>query len=430
MDKMPPSDVQAIDDPASRPWKRDVSYFLAGQAVSLFGSMIVQYAVMWYLTLETKDGVVLALSTVFGFLPQAIVSVFGGVWADRHNRKWLIMGADLIIATTTLILAILMLSGQTNLWFIFGALAIRSAGAGVQTPAVGAIIPQIVPQDQLLRINGINQSIQSGMMLLAPALAALLYTLLPLGAIFFVDVFTAIIGVGLLAVIPITKVARDTEPVGYLEDMKIGLRYARSHSVVRWLLALNAFVMVLAAAPSALTPLMAARTFGGEVWHLTVLELGFSIGMLIAGATVGFWGNKVSRITLIIGSSMSFGVLSIGLGLSPNVWVFFGVMFLFGLAVPAFATPSMTIVQETVEPDRQGRVFGLFGIVQALALPIGMAVFGPLANQYPVETVLIGCGIATVIVSILAVTTPAGRRATRSAREHAAAVTAPPSPQS
>ena len=82
-------------------WRRDTALFLSGQIVSLFGSMLVQYAVLWYLTLTTKDGAVLALSTVFGFLPQAIVSIFGGVWADRHNRKLLIIGADAAIAAAT-----------------------------------------------------------------------------------------------------------------------------------------------------------------------------------------------------------------------------------------------------------------------------------------------------------------------------------------
>ena len=107
--------VDPAVDPASsveeRPrWRRDVSLFLSGQTISLFGSMLVQYAVMWHLTLETKSGLVLALAAIFGFLPQAIVSIFGGVWADRLNRKALIIAADASIAVTTLALAILMLN--------------------------------------------------------------------------------------------------------------------------------------------------------------------------------------------------------------------------------------------------------------------------------------------------------------------------------
>jgi DHA3 family macrolide efflux protein-like MFS transporter len=378
--------------------------------------MIVQYAVMWYITLTTKDGGAVALSAVFGFLPQAIVSIFGGVWADRHNRKFLIMASDGAIALATLGLALLMLSGHTDLWLIFTAMAVRSAGAGIQTPAVGSLVPQLVPARHLLMINGLNQSIQSGLMLIGPAVAALLYSFLPIGAIFFVDVTTAIIGIGLLALVPVKRVARPTGEASYFGDLVEGARYAAGHALVRWLLVLNAVIMLLAAAPSFLTPLMVARSFGDEVWKLTVLELAFSIGMLLAGLTVGWWGSKVDRLSLIVGACLAFGVLSIALGLSPNLWFFYVAMFFTGVAVPAFSTPSMTVLQETVEPERQGRVFGFLGIVTAVAMPLGMAIFGPLADVWSVQTVLIGAGVATIIVTVLAVTLPAGRRALRDAR--------------
>jgi DHA3 family macrolide efflux protein-like MFS transporter len=411
-----PTVQQTTDRPG---WRRDTTLFLSGQVVSLFGSMLVQYAVLWYLTLTTKDGAVLALSTVFGFLPQAIVSIFGGVWADRHNRKLLIIGADAAIAAATAALAILMFLGNRDLWLIFVALAVRSTGAGIQTPAVSALLPQLVPTERLLAVNGLIQTIHAGMALVGPAVAAILYATLPLSAILGIDVVTAIVGIGLLTLVPVSKVVRtDSEPAGYFTDLAAGFRYVVSHPLIRWLLGLYAVVMVLAAAPSFLTPLMVARTFGEEVWKLTVLELAFSIGMMLAGATIGLWGKRFSRMTLIIGASVGFGVLSIGMGLSTNLWVFYGFMFLTGVAVPAFSTPSMTVLQETVEPDRQGRVFGFFGIVSALSMPVGMAVFGPLANVRSVEFVLVAAGLVTLVVAAVALTLPSGRRALRAASDH------------
>src|SRR4051794_22508022 len=192
-------------------WKRDTTLFLSGQTVSMFGSMLVQYAIMWYLTLETKSGVVLMASAIFGMLPQAIVSVFGGVWADRLNRKRLIIIADASIAATTLALALFMMSGYSELWLIFLTLAIRSIGAGIQQPAVAALIPQLVPTPHLLRVNGIYQSIQSAMMLVAPAAAGAIYAVAATSSgpdyaivpIFFIDVVTAVIGIGFLLAIAV-----------------------------------------------------------------------------------------------------------------------------------------------------------------------------------------------------------------------------------
>jgi DHA3 family macrolide efflux protein-like MFS transporter len=425
-----PASAEADPTPDPPHWLRKVILFLSGQTVSLLGSMLVQYAVFWYLTIEYRSGVIMMLAALFGFLPQAVISIFGGVWADRHNRKYLIMAADAGIAASTLALALIMLNGYDAVWLIFLTMAVRSAGAGIQMPAVSALIPQITPTRNLMRVNGINGSIQSAMALLAPAAAGAVYawssalndgsagSLVP---IFFIDVVTAVIGIGLLALIPVGAVRRAGDvQSGYFADLVDGVRYIAHHAFVRWLLVLFAIIFVLIVAPSNLTPLMIVRTFdAGEqqnVINLAVLEISFSVGMVLGGIFVASFFAKRSRIGMIIVSSLVFGILMIGLGLSPNIWLFFGFMFLVGLGVPFFSTPSMTLLQETVEPERQGRVFGFLGIVMALAMPIGMVIFGPLADVVPIEWLLVGAGVLTFVVVGGAVWLPAGRRAVNAAR--------------
>lgn len=415
---------------APGPWVGRISLFLGAQTVSLLGSALVQYAVFWYLTITYESGGIMALAAVFGFLPQAIVSVFGGVWADRHNRKLLIMGADAVIAVTTLGLALVMMTGYDEVWLVFLTMAIRSAGAGVQSPAVSALIPQLVPTAQLMRVNGINGSIQSALALLAPAAGGAIFAwatayyagsaeaLIP---IFFIDVVTAAIGIGLVALLRVEAVRTvDDDAPGYFADLVEGARYIGGHAFVRWLMLLFGIVFVLAAAPSNLTPLMAVRSFdaGDEqnVVNLAVLEVLFSAGMLLGGLLIATVFAKRSRIALVIASCLGFGAAGLALGLSPNIWVFFVFMFLTGLAVPFFSTPSMTLLQESVEPERQGRVFGFMGIVMALAMPIGMLVFGPLADVVPIEPLLVGAGLVTFVVVGLAVWMPSGRRAIAAAR--------------
>ncbi|MET1061610.1 MAG: MFS transporter, partial [Aeromicrobium sp.] len=358
-----PSQTEVETPTPPRPgWRRDVTIFLSGQTVSLFGSMLVQYAVMWHLTLETKSGGVMALYAVFGFLPQAVISIFGGVWADRLDRKKLIIGADATIAVVTLALAMFMMAGATDLWLIFVAIAIRSAGAGIQMPAVAALLPQIVPGDKLMRVNGINGTIQSAMMLVAPAAAAGVYASMSIVAVFYIDVVTAVIGIGLLLLVTVPRLVRsDAGQVGYFDDLVGGVKYVVTHTFVRWILVLYAVVFLLIVAPSFLTPLMIVRTFGEEVWKLTANELAFSIGMVLGGAAVAAWAGTWNRVRMILGSTLVFGGISVGLGLSTNLWVFFAFMFLLGLSVPAFSTPSYTVLQETVEPEMQGRVFGFVG---------------------------------------------------------------------
>ena len=412
-----PSQVDSKPEPQTSQdvpgWKRRVTVFLVGQTITTFGSFLVQYAIMWHLTLTTKSGLVLALAAVFGFLPQAIVSIFAGVWADRVNRKMMIIVSDSVIALATLILAVFMLSGVEDLWLIFLIMAIRSIGAGVQMPAISALVPQIVPTDKLLTVNGINSSISSSLQLLAPVAAAAVYSTMSLSAILFIDVVTAVIGLSLLATVAVPTLARvgNEDKPSYFADLKEGMAYIFSNQLVRWVMAIFAIIFLLIVAPSNLSPLMIARTFGGEVWMLTVLELSFGVGMLIGGALIAVFAKKIDRIGMIIGSSILFGILATAMGFTTNLILFFALFFVVGIAVPAFSTSAMTLLQETVEPERQGRVFGFLGIVMAVAMPLGMSILGPLADVVSVEILLIVTGIATVVIAVVAVLLPAGRRA-------------------
>ena len=409
------SDVAAGEDKPG--WRQKVAVFLVGQTISTFGSMLVQYALFWHLTLTTKSGVVLALAAIFGFLPQAIVSIFAGVWADRMNRKVMIIISDSTIALATLVLAFFMLSGVEDLWLIFLVMAVRSVGAGIQMPAISALLPQIVPTEKLMRVNGINSSVQSSLMILAPVAAAGIYSTISLAAILFIDFATAVIGLSLLATIAVptlARAARDDKP-SYFTDLREGMKYIFSNDLVRWVMAIYAIVFLLIVAPSNLSPLMLVRTFGSDVWLLTILELSFGIGMVAGGALMAIFATKEDRLGMMVGTSIIFGVLAVVMGFTTNLIVFYSLFFIIGLAVPAFSTSSMTLLQETVEPERQGRVFGFVGIVMAVAMPLGMAVLGPLADIVSVETLLVATGLITVAVAVVAVLLPAGKRAVAAA---------------
>jgi DHA3 family macrolide efflux protein-like MFS transporter len=409
-------------------WKKKVAVFLVGQTITTFGSLLVQYALLWHLTLTTKSGVVLALAAVFGFLPQAVVSIFAGVWADRVNRKVMIILSDSTIALATLVLAFFMLSGVDDLWLVFLVMAVRSVGAGIQMPAISALIPQIVPTDKLMRVNGINSSVQSSLLIIGPVAAAGIYSTFSLAAILFVDVVTAVIGLSLLATIAVptlSRAASDDKP-SYFTDLREGLKYIFSNDLVRWVMVIYSIVFLLVVAPSNLSPLMLVRTFGDDVWLLTILELSFGMGMVAGGALMAIFGAKADRLGMMVGTSILFGVLAVVMGFTTNLILFYTLFFLIGLAVPAFSTSSMTLLQETVEPERQGRVFGFAGIVMSVAMPIGMAVLGPLADIVSVEILLIATGAITVLIAVVAVLLPAGKRAIAAAH----ASTGPESQQS
>lgn len=387
-------------------WYKNIVLFLSSQAISLFGSSLVQYAMMWYITLSTESGVMMTIYIICGFIPTFILSPVAGVWADRYNRKILIVLSDGLIALATLILAILFLIGFDDIWLLFLMAAIRAFGTGIQTPAVGAILPQIVPKNKLTKVNGINGSIQAIIMFVSPLVSAALLGMATMEIIFFIDVVTAAIAIGTLLIflkIPLHEKAKDKQTTSYLSDFKLGLQYVNSHDFLKKFFLFFALFMVLMAPASFLTPLQVARSFGDDVWRLTAIEIVFSIGMMAGGAIIAAWGGFSNKVKTMGFATVIMGVCTFALGSVPNFWVYLFFMGVFGVAMPILNTPATVLLQEKIEEDYLGRVFGVMGMISTSMMPIGMLIFGPLADMIKIEWLLIGTGTFIMCLSILLV---------------------------
>lgn len=385
-------------------WKRNISIFLTSQTISLFGSSIVQYAIMWYVTLETQSGIMMTICILCGFVPTFLLSPFAGVWADRYSRKMLIMFSDSAIALATLILAVLFLSGYQSFWMLFLIYVIRSIGAGVQTPAVEAILPQIVPEAKLIKVNGINSAILSFVMFISPMISAALLTITTLEMIFFIDVVTAAIAVAVLFFflrIPPHEKALEQQKVRYFDDFKKGILYIKNHKFLKVLFTFLAIFFVLASPVSFLTPLQVTRTFGEDVWRLSAIEIAFSVGMMIGGGVVAGWGGFKNRTYTMALASIFLAVCTLLLGIVPNFWVYCGIMGFAGVMLPLFETPTTVLLQEKVEGDYLGRIFGVFTMISTSMTPLGMLIFGPISDFLDIEYLLIGTGIAMFLISLI-----------------------------
>lgn len=385
-------------------WKQKTAVFLVSQIFSLLGTSLVQYALLWYVTLETKSGLALTLYIIFGFLPTLILSPFAGVWADRYDRKMLIVLSDGLIAVVTLILAIVFMMGEKSMWLILLAAAIRAIGTAIQGPAVGAILPQFVPKKHLTRVNGISGSLQAATMLVAPVLSGVLISVWPMFAVFFIDMLTAAAAIALLMLflkVKPHKKAAGKQKIAYFADMKLGFRYILKH---RYLVSFFAFlgVFLFLITPAALlTPLQVARSFGGDVWRLTAIEVVFSVGMMAGGALIGFWGGFKNRMLTIFLSSLIMALCTVSLGLFGVFWLYLSIMGLFGLALSFFNTPAVVFIQEHVEESYMGRVFSVNTMLNTSIMPLGMLLFGPIAEIVRIEWILIVTGVLMFLQTAL-----------------------------
>jgi len=375
--------------------------FLASQAITLLGSSIVQFAIIWYVTLETSSGGWVALLSAAAYVPQFLISFFSGVWADRYPRKRLIIAADGAIAVATLALVLLLpqISRNETIYVALVVIsAIRSLGTGIHTPAVNATVPQLVAEEHLMKFNGINATVQSVVQFAAPAIAGSILTWGSFRGTLMVDVVTAMVGTGLLRAIAIPFEKR-TETAPVFAEMQEGIRYAAKEQFIGKLILLFGLFIFLCVPAGFLTTLFVSRYYGDTYFHMTLVEgIGF-LGMMAGGLLISTWGGfKRHTKTLLVGM-MSFGLLAILMGLVDNFYVYLALMAVYGIALTMVQTASTTLLQENSTPEMSGRVFGLFGAAYSSFLPIGMVVFGLLADRTSMRLLMVISGGLLILMA-------------------------------
>jgi DHA3 family macrolide efflux protein-like MFS transporter len=389
-------------------WKRNAGVFVSSQIISLFGSSLVQYAITWYITLKTQSGIYATVSILCGFIPTFLLLPFAGVWADRYNKKLLIILADGGIALCTLGLAISFWLGYEAIWLLFVASAIRSLGSAVQTPCVNALLPSLVPTDKLTRVNGINGSLQS-LTLVSPMLSGALMGLVGIRAVFLVDVATAALAILVLILflhIPaVDRKQADTEATaGYTVELRKGFSYiAKSGYLLRFFL-YTGLLYLLCTPVSFLTSLQVARTYGEGVWQLTASQVAFSLGMVCGGLVLAMWGGFKNRATTMGLSVTVMGFGTFALGIAVPFWSYAAIMLGIGLFLPMFTTTATVFLQERVKPDYLGRVFGVLTMLSTSIMPMAMLVFGPLADAIAIKWLMLISGVGMALLGVFLLT--------------------------
>lgn len=383
-------------------WNKKSALFLISQSITLFGSTLVQMAIIWFVALSTASGVWVSAFTVCAYLPQFLISFLGGALADRFDKKKLIIGADLVIAIATLILFFAfpyITNNNALLGVILGVSVIRSIGAGIQMPTVNATIPILVPPEKLMKFNGINATMQSVVQFSAPAVAGLVLTFSSLRWVFLIDIATAIIGIVLLILIFFPNQEKN-ENSSLWKDMKVGLKYTFSDKFLGKLLITFGIFIFLCVPAGFLASLFVTRVYGDTYWYLTAVEVIGFIGMMAGGVIMTAWGGFKNRVKTLFLGLVSFGVLATLMGIIPNFIVYLVLMSLYGIALTMVQTATTTMIQEKSEPSKIGSVFGVMGAFYSGFLPLGMLAFGPLADLIDLRWIMVGSGAMLIILAI------------------------------
>src|SRR5215211_3452399 len=331
-----------------------------GQALSLLGSQLVQFSIIWYLTQKTNSATTLAIASMMGLLPQVLFSPFIGTWVDRGNRRLILIAADSTVALATLVLAILFASGIIQVWHIYIALFIRAVAGGFHQSAFGASVVLLVPKEHLARVQGFNQALYGGLNIVSAPLGAYLLLVTPMQGILGIDVGTALLAISILLFIRIPQPEGGTQTQAtFWQDFRAGFRY-----IITWrgLVILLGLVMVINffySAAEPLTPLLITNHFEGDAAKLGWWLSSFAVGTVLGGLILGAWGGfKRKIVTAQIGLILS-GLSTIVLGIVPSdlFWVGLAANSAVGFLLPIINGSFGATLQASIASEMQGRVF-------------------------------------------------------------------------
>ncbi|MBN1249396.1 MAG: MFS transporter [Anaerolineae bacterium] len=402
--------------PDARPWTARFFTIWIGQALSLIGSQVGGFALVWWLTQASGgSATVLATSSLVAMLPMVFLGPFAGAMVDRWSRRWVMVVADSIVAAFSALLAVLAWVGALEIWHIYIIVFVRALGGTFHFVAMQAATSLMVPKDQLPRISGMNQALRGALGIITPPLGALAMGLMPLHTIMGIDVATAAFAVTPLFFIHVPDPERKPSPhgprraegapglaQGILQDVREGFLY-----IWRWQ---GLFIVLLVAAllngvinPAfSLMPILIKEHFGGDVLQLGWAQSAWSIGLIAGGALLSIWGGFKRKIfTSLMGLIVAgFAFAAVGLAPATGFALALAGLLVAGLSNPIINGPFFAILQSVVAPDVQGRVFTAIDSVAGLAAPVGMAIAGPLADALGVQVWFLIGGIISVAMGL------------------------------
>jgi DHA3 family macrolide efflux protein-like MFS transporter len=374
-------------------------FFWSGQLISLLGSNIVQFVLIWWVTVTTESALFLSLSAFIGFAPTIIITPIAGVFIDRWGRKGLLGSVDFLQAIATIALVFLFQFGVANLGIVFGFLAIRGVFQAFQQPAIMALVPIMVPKKHLNRINSVDYLLSSVIFLIGPVVAALLYAAIPMHNILWIDAATFLVAVIPLLAIKIPKIEKEQvekkEKTPFFEDFKEGVTFIRKKQGLLSLLAVftaaNLFLMPL----FTLLNLFVYSTHGGGETQLAFVMAFFQGGTIAGALLLIVWKGFKKKVNgVALGIFLAYVGYLVTSSTPVGLFWFMAIGSLInGLALPLANINSSTIWQTVVPKEKLGRVMSVRVTIAQITAPLGMILSGVIAEYIPITYVFIGSAI-------------------------------------
>jgi DHA3 family macrolide efflux protein-like MFS transporter len=358
----------------------------AGQVISLLGTSMTNFGLTIWAFEKTGEATALAMIGFCFVTPMVILSPTAGAIVDRSNRKLMMMLSDLAAGLTTIVQLTLFATGNLEIWHLYITAAVAGTFQTFQWPAFSAAMTLMLPKEQYGRANGLLELANAASNIFAPLLAGALLSIIGLTGLMAIDIvsFAFAIGALLLVYVPQperSEAGREAKASLWQESL-YGFRHIiRRPSLLGLQLVFMGGNLFASLAFTLMAPMILTRTGNNELIFGSVNSAG-AVGGVVGGLVMSAWGGPKRRALGVLGGWLLSGLLGetlLGLGQSLPIWLmaaFAGAFF-----APVINASNQAIWQAKVEPDVQGRVFGVRRMIAWAIMPLAQLMAGPLADR-------------------------------------------------
>jgi len=373
-----------------------------GQSISNLGDSIFHIAILWLVVELTGSALGVGLFLILYQIPYLVFQIIGGVCADRFDRRRILLLTDMVQGLVTLIFAWLVLTGKIQLWQVYCLAVVFGAAAAFFSPAFSALLPALVPKEDLVSANALNSATRQLNSIVGPALGGFLVALPQVGS-GWVALFNAIsffIGAVGVWLIRLPQVERKFVKSGFFTELLDGLQYLKAHRVILVLIVLASLANFVTAPTGMLLPIFAKEILGVGVQGFGLMEAGFGLGALGGALLIGAFGRLRRRGLYLMGMLAINGFLLAAFAFSQWLVMAVGLLTAFGLANTMLNVVITALLQELIAPEFRGRVFGFLVLIAAGLQPLAVGLGGSLADLFGVVHVIAAGGLLAIAVAL------------------------------
>ncbi len=378
---------------------RNYRLYAAGQLVSLTGTWMQRVAQDWLVLELTNSGTALGIVTALQFLPSLLFGLWGGVLADRYDKRKLLLATQTGLALVALILGVLDVTGIVQYWQVLVLALLLGLVSAVDSPVRQSFAVEMVGPDDLTNAVGLNSTIFNSARILGPAVAGVMITVVGTGWAFVANAISSIAVLTGLALMRPSEL-RPSPAIDHVRgQLRAGLRYVWRRQDL-----LLTMILVFVVGTFGLNFQITTALLAKQVFHRTATGYGLLSTALAVGACVGavLATRRRTRpgLLFLLLAALSFGLLEIVAGSMPGFGGTALMLVLVGLAMLTFTTAANSSVQLGVEASMRGRVMALYLMAFLGGTPFGAPIVGWVANTVGPRWGMIGGGLVCMAVAV------------------------------